>query len=147
MTTETKTAPLPVLSTADRVRTAVAAADGRQAVDLRVLHLGKVSDFTEYFVVCGGTNERQVQAIADAVEMDLRSAGVRPLHVEGLQRGQWVLLDYGDLIIHAFLEEPRRYYALERLWSDAPDVTTSFRTPPTAPDSAPEIAGTEIETP
>lgn len=129
MTTETKTAPLPVLSTTDRVRIAVAAADGRQAVDLRVLHLGKVSDFTEYFVVCGGTNERQVQAIADAVEMDLRSVGVRPLHIEGLQRGQWVLLDYGDLIVHAFLDEPRHYYALERLWSDAPDVTASFRTP------------------
>ncbi len=126
MTIETQTAPPPV-STLDRVRTAVAAAEGRKAVDLRVLHLGKVSDFTEYFVVCGGTNERQVQAIADAVEMDLRSQGVRPLHVEGLQRGQWVLLDYGDLIVHAFLEEPRRYYALERLWSDAPDVTASFR--------------------
>ena len=154
MTTETKTASLPVLSTTDRVRTAVAAADGRQAVDLRVLHLGKVSDFTEYFVVCGGTNERQVQAIADAVEMDLRSVGVRPLHIEGLQRGQWVLLDYGDLIVHAFLDEPRHYYALERLWSDAPDVTASFRTPapepeatPASPPTPPNTAGTEIETP
>jgi len=151
MTTETKTAPLPVLSTTDRVRTAVAAADGRQAVDLRVLHLGKVSDFTEYFVVCGGTNERQVQAIADAVEMDLRSVGVRPLHIEGLQRGQWVLLDYGDLIVHAFLEEPRHYYALERLWSDAPDVTASFRTPAPEAEATPatpaNTAGTEIETP
>ncbi|HEV7671326.1 MAG TPA: ribosome silencing factor [Thermoanaerobaculia bacterium] len=150
MTTETKTAPLPVLSTTDRVRAAVAAADGRQAVDLRVLHLGKVSDFTEYFVVCGGTNERQVQAIADAVEMDLRSLGVRPLHIEGLQRGQWVLLDYGDLIVHAFLDEPRHYYALERLWSDAPDVTAEFRAPAAgaaASDTAGTATGTEISPP
>ena len=127
MTTETKTAPLPVLSTTDRVRTAVAAADGRQAVDLRVLHLGKVSDFTEYFVVCGGTNERQVQAIADAVQERLRDNKVRPLHVEGYNRGQWVLIDYGDLVVHVFQEEPRRHYALERLWGDAPDVTAEFR--------------------
>jgi ribosome-associated protein len=105
----------------------VAAADDRKAVDLLVLHLHKVSDFTDYFVICSGTNERQVQAIADAVEERLRAERVRPLHVEGYNRGQWVLLDYGDFVVHVFAEQPRRFYALERLWGDAPDVTASFR--------------------
>ncbi len=118
---------LALADTAQRVREAVAAADDRKAVDLKVLHLQKISDFTDYFVICGGTSERQVQAIADAVQERLRDHRVRPLHVEGYNRGQWVLLDYGDLVVHVFQEEPRRHYALERLWSDAPDMTAEFR--------------------
>jgi ribosome-associated protein len=111
----------------NRVRQAVAAAEGRQADDLRVLGLGRVSDFTDYFVVCSGASERQVQAIADAVEETLRAAGVRPLHVEGRRGGNWVLLDYGAFVVHVFQDETRRFYALERLWSDAPEVTSKFR--------------------
>lgn len=117
----------PLLDTTERVREAVAAADDRKAVDLKVLHLQKVSDFTDYFLICSGTSERQVQAIADAVQEKLRAARVRPLHVEGYNRGQWVLIDYGDLVVHIFQEEPRRFYALERLWGDAPEVTAEFR--------------------
>ncbi|HEX6862757.1 MAG TPA: ribosome silencing factor [Thermoanaerobaculia bacterium] len=117
----------PLLDTTERVREAVAAADDRKAVDLKVLHLQKVSDFTDYFLICSGTSERQVQAIADAVQEKLRAARVRPLHVEGFNRGQWVLIDYGDLVVHIFQEEPRRFYALERLWGDAPEVTAEFR--------------------
>ena len=116
-----------LLETSARVREAVAAAEDRKAVDLKVLHLGQISDFTEYFVLCSGTSERQVQAIADAVEERLRAEGVRPLHVEGYNRGQWVLLDYGDLVVHIFQEEIRRFYALERLWGDAPERTAEFR--------------------
>ncbi len=122
-----KPQPQPLPDTAARVREAVAAAEDRKALDLRVLHLEKVSDFTDYFLLCSGTSERQVQAIADAVLERLRSDKVRPLHVEGYNRGQWVLLDFGDLVVHVFQEEPRRFYALERLWGDAPDVTASFR--------------------
>ena len=121
--------PEPILATPDtvqRVREAVAAADDRKALELKVLHLQQVSDFTDYFLICSGTSERQVQAIADAVQERLRANRVRPLHVEGYNRGQWVLLDYGDLVVHVFQEEPRRFYALERLWGDAPDVTASF---------------------
>ena len=117
----------PLLDTPERVREAVAAADDRKALDLKVLHLQKVSDFTDYFLICSGTSERQVQAIADAVQEKLRAARVRPLHVEGFNRGQWVLIDYGDLVVHVFQEEPRRFYALERLWGDAPEVTAEFR--------------------
>ena len=116
----------PANDTLERVREAVAAAEDRKAVNLQVLHLGKVTDFTEYFLICSGTNERQVQAIADAVQENLRERRVRPLHVEGYNRGQWILIDYGDLVVHVFLEEQRRYYALERLWGDAPDVTAGL---------------------
>ena len=117
-----KAQPQVVPDTAARVREAVAAAEDRKAIDLKVLHLEKVSDFTDYFLICSGASERQVQAIADAVQ-----ERVRPLHVEGYNRAQWVLLDYGDLVVHVFQEEPRRFYALERLWGDAPDVTAAFR--------------------
>ncbi len=137
--------PPPVIANPDtvgRVRMAAAAAEDRKAVDLKVLHLQQVSDFTDYFLICSGTNERQVQAIADAVEERLRANKVRPLHIEGYNRAQWVLLDYGDLVVKNaaasaaveeadlpgvfLLEEPRRFYALERLWGDAPDVTADF---------------------
>ena len=118
----------PILvDTLSRVREAVAAAEDRKAVDLRVLHLEKVSDFTDYFLICSGTSERQVQAIADAVLERLRAEKTRPLHMEGYNRGQWVLLDYGDFVVHIFQEEPRKFYALERLWGDAPDVTAQLR--------------------
>lgn len=118
---------LPV-ETVQRVRVAVAAAEDRKALDLKVLYLQKISGFTDYFLICSGTSERQVQAIADGVQEKLRASRVRPLHVEGYNRGQWVLLDYGDLVVHVFQEEPRKHYALERLWGDAPDVTAELRT-------------------
>jgi ribosome-associated protein len=126
MNPEPVTQPTPV-PTLDRVRQAVFAADDRKAVDLKVLHLEKVTDFTDYFMICSGTSERQVQAIADAVQEKLREHRVRPLHVEGYNRAQWVLIDYGDLVVHVFQEEQRRYYALERLWGDAPEVSAGFR--------------------
>lgn len=109
--------------TAEVVREAVAAARDRKAEDLKVLHLGEVTHFTDYFLLCSGTNTRQVQAIADGVEERLRARKRRPLNVEGYQAGQWVLLDYGDFVMHVFLQERRRFYGLERLWGDAPDVT------------------------
>ena len=108
------------------LRIAVEAAEGRQAIDLKVLALEEVSDFTDYFLICSGSSSRQVQAIADGVERELRGRGVRPLHVEGARHGRWILLDYGDFIVHVFDSERRAYYRLEDMWSDAPDVTGSF---------------------
>jgi ribosome-associated protein len=119
--------PTSDLDTEARVREAVAAADDRKAIDLKVLHLQKISDFTDYFLICSGSSERQVQAIADAVQERMREERVRPLHVEGYNRAQWVLLDFGDFVVHVFQEEPRRFYSLERLWGDAPDVTAELR--------------------
>jgi len=114
------------LDTTGRVRAAVAAALDRKAEDLRVLHLGPVSDFTDYFLICSGNSQRQVQAIADSIIESLKEDGARPLHVEGQQGGHWVLLDYGDLVVHVFQPEPREFYSLERLWADASDETRAF---------------------
>jgi len=112
---------------ARRVGEAVTAAEDRQAVDLKVLDLADVSDFTDYFLICSGSNDRQVQSIAEAVDGVLRAGKVRPLHQEGMNGGNWILLDYGDFIVHVFRDETRRFYALERLWGDAPEVTDRFR--------------------
>jgi len=108
------------------VRGAVAAALDKKAEELKVLEVSEVTTFTDYFLLCSGQNTRQVQAIADGVEERLRPTKRRPLHVEGYNSGNWVLLDYGDFVLHVFLHEKRRFYGLERLWSDAPDVTASF---------------------
>ncbi|MEM7350328.1 MAG: ribosome silencing factor [Acidobacteriota bacterium] len=114
-------------ATDDQVRIAVTAALDRKAEHLTVLDIHAISDFTERFLICNGSNERQVQAIADSVIKKMRDAGLRPLHVEGLRHGRWVLLDYGgDMVIHIFLDDAREFYALERLWSDAPDITARF---------------------
>lgn len=111
---------------ADAVRGAVAAALEKKAEELEVLDLGKVTDFTDFFLLCTGANARQVQAIADAVEEHLRALGLRPLHVEGYRGGSWVLADYGDLVLHVFQPESRRFYGLDKLWADAPVVTERF---------------------
>ncbi|MEM9554415.1 MAG: ribosome silencing factor [Acidobacteriota bacterium] len=112
------------LESIEQARLAAEAALDRQAVDLKVLELAGVSDFTDYFLICTGNNERQVQAIADAIEKSLRDAKVKPLHIEGKSGARWVLLDYGgDMVVHVFRDEARSFYDLERLWSDAPDVT------------------------
>ena len=118
--------PEGTIDSEDRVRAAAAAALDRKAQDLRVLELTEVSDFTDYFVICNGANARQVSSIAEAVERRLRADGARPLHLEGAGRGQWVLLDYGDVVVHVFDAERRELYRLERLWSDAPDRTAEL---------------------
>lgn len=110
----------------ERLREVVAAAQDRKAIDLRVLYVDEVSDFTEYFLICSGTSERQVQAIAEAVQDKLRGDKIRPLGVEGLRHGSWVLMDYGEFVVHIFDDEIRSYYGLERLWADGSDVTEAF---------------------
>lgn len=99
---------------------AVHAALERKAIDPTVLDIGRVSTFTEQFVICHGTNSRQVQAIADSIHAELKSEGRLPLHIEGYERAEWVLLDYGDFVAHVFAKDKRYYYDLERLWRTAP---------------------------
>ena len=110
----------------DILRRAVEAADQRKAIDLRVLDLRSVCDFTDYFVIASGASQRQVQAIASAIEEKLTAEGVKAHHVEGATQGRWVLLDYGDFVAHIFDEDRRGFYRLEDIWSDAPDVTDAF---------------------
>jgi len=109
-----------------RVRTAVGAALDKKALDLQVLAVGNVTSIADYFILCSATSERQAQAIADGVVDTLRDEGVRPLLVEGATPGRWILVDYGDFIFHIFTEDCRRFYGLERLWGDAPNVTAEL---------------------
>jgi ribosome-associated protein len=89
-----------------------------------VLDLRRLSDVTDYFMICHGTSDRQVLAIADAIEDSLRSAlRLRPGHVEGRRHGDWVLMDYIDFVVHVFVEEKREFYRLESLWGDAPRLS------------------------
>jgi ribosome-associated protein len=118
------------------VQAATHAALDKKATDLKVLHLGAVTDFTDFFLVASATNQRQVEAISDAVLHALRGRGVRPLHAEGLSDSNWVLLDFGDFVVHIFDEETRGFYALERLWSDAPDLTKRFTRGTASPAAA-----------
>ena len=101
------------------VDTAARAADNKKALDLIVLDLRQTAGFTDYFVICSGTNARQIRAIADAVMEALKAEGARPSHVEGYERSEWVLIDYFDFVVHIFAEEKRLFYGLERLWGSA----------------------------
>ncbi len=105
----------------------------KKAKDLVVLNVKEISAFTDYFIICSGTSDRQVRAIASHIRESLKKAGLIPLGVEGEKEGKWILLDYDDVIVHVFLEAIRTFYDLERLWSEAPriaipDDTTSLKT-------------------
>jgi len=110
-----------------RVGVAVEAALEKKAFDLDVLAVAKLTSIADYFVMCSATSERQAQAIADNVIDKVREeAHAKPLLVEGTTPGRWILLDFGDFIVHIFTEDCRRFYGLERLWGDAPNVTADF---------------------
>jgi ribosome-associated protein len=103
-----------------QVTAAIQACLDKKAEELSILEMEKGSGaFTDYFVLCSGTNPRQIQAIADEVEMRLKGAGLRPTHVEGYNQAEWVLIDYVDFVVHVFSEKARKFYDLERLWKTA----------------------------
>lgn len=107
-------------TTKAQVSAAIQACLEKKAEELTILEMEKGSGaFTDYFVLCSGTNPRQVQAIADEVELRLKSAGLRPTHVEGYNQAEWVLVDYVDFVVHVFSEKARKFYDLERLWKSA----------------------------
>ena len=91
----------------------------RKAFNVVVLDLRGLVSFADTFIICSGRSHRQVSAIAESVEEDLKAKGIRPLGIEGLREGHWVLMDYGDIVIHIFYEPIRIFYDLEGLWSDA----------------------------
>jgi ribosome-associated protein len=111
-----------VLETEDAVMIAARAAADKKATDPVVLDLREIASFTEYFLICTGASTRQVQAVSNAVEEALLQSAKRPLHIEGYSSAEWILLDYGDFIVHVFGPASRRFYDLERLWRDAPRV-------------------------
>jgi ribosome-associated protein len=103
-----------------QISAAIAAIQDKKAEEITILELDKSSGaFTDYFVICSGTNQRQIQAISDEVELRLKRAGVYPNNIEGHKQAEWVLLDYVDFVVHIFSESARKYYDLERLWRSA----------------------------
>jgi ribosome-associated protein len=99
---------------------AVRAAESKKAADVKVLDLSGITSFTDHFVICTGSNPKQVQAISDEITLQLKNTrGELPLSVEGYSQAEWVLIDYADFLVHIFSPKAREYYALERLWRNA----------------------------
>jgi ribosome-associated protein len=92
----------------------------KKAYDLTVLYVGELTSVADYFLICTGRSDTQVQAIVQSVEENLKRKEIRPLSIEGLPGAQWVLMDYGDVLVHVFYQPVRAFYDLERLWSRAP---------------------------
>jgi len=132
---------------ASEVRTgvlhAMEACDAKKATDVALLELEKDSGaFTDYFIICSGSNPRQIQAISDEVEQRLEDAGLRSTHVEGYSQADWVLLDYVDFVVHVFSEGARKFYDLERLWKSARRITAAELQSPSRARKAPSKAKT-----
>ena len=104
------------------IELAVRAAEDKKAVDITVLDLRNASGFTDFFIICSGSNSRQIRAIADGITDALAEEGSKPAHLEGYDRSEWVLVDYFDFIVHVFSPEARAFYGLERLWGTAEHV-------------------------
>jgi ribosome-associated protein len=105
------------------VRTAVKAAQSKKAEGVVVIDMREAAAFTDFFVIMHGLSVRQNAALKEAVEVDLKAQGLRPLGVEGSGHGEWILLDYGSFIVHVFSRPARDYYGLEKLWGDAPKIS------------------------
>ncbi|HEY6338847.1 MAG TPA: ribosome silencing factor [Candidatus Sulfotelmatobacter sp.] len=124
-----------------QVTAAIQACLEKKAEELTILEMEKGSGaFTDYFVLCSGTNPRQIQAIADEVELRLKSAGLRPTHVEGYNQAEWILVDYVDFVVHVFSEKARKFYDLERLWKTAKRLDPAELTKKPAPKKRKAVA-------
>ena len=114
---------------------------GRKAFDVVLLDVGELTSLADTFIICSGRSNRQVTAIADYIRSHLKKKGVKPLSIEGLKEGHWVLMDYGSVVIHVFYDPVRNFYDLEGLWADAPRISTPelderHRTPGNPRDNA-----------
>ncbi len=97
-------------------------AEEKKAAGIRALDVRESATFTDYFLLCSGTSDRQVAAVAGHIEESLRKEGVRPLGMEGMREGRWVLLDYDDFVVHVFLDSVRDFYQFDRLWGSAAEI-------------------------
>ena len=107
----------------EMAKIAYAALEEKKAEDIKVLDISEVSVLGDYFIIANGTNKNQVQGLVDNVQEQLHKAGYESKQVEGYQTGNWILLDYGDVIIHIFSKEDRLFYDLERIWRDGKEIT------------------------
>ncbi len=112
--------------------TAASAAADKKATDIRILDLGELLGITDFFVLVSTSNERQLRTVVDEVERKTAEGGRKPRRREGTAETGWMLLDYGEVVVHAFTQQQREYYALERLWRDAPVVPFDETAPSTA---------------
>ena len=110
------------MTTLDRAKQIAALIDNKKGEEVRVLQIGTLTTIGVYFVVATGNSTTQVKALADEVEEKLSAEGLEPKRIEGYTSASWILLDYYDVIVHIFLKETREFYALERLWGDAPEI-------------------------
>jgi len=127
------------LTLAEKTQLCALAADSRKAEDIVVLDVQQLSSVADYFLICSGSSDRQVRAIADAIAEELAQHGEKLLAMEGYQKGTWVLIDCADLIVHVFDDDTRYFYGLERLWHRAPHVEVpgiAFAMPQTATSEA-----------
>lgn len=124
-----------------QLRTAVTAAVAKKALDPVLLDVRQKAGFCDYFLLCHGANPRQIQTIAEAIELALDQAGLRPSYREGGREAEWVVLDYVDFIVHVFSPKTRRFYDLERLWSPAPRLALPAAVRRTLEREAAEQAG------
>ena len=104
---------------------AVKALDSKKGKEIRLIRIDKITTLAEYFVICTGTSNTQINALGDEVEKERTLAGEEPLHREGYRGGTWVLLDYGCVVVHIFNDEARKFYSLEHLWADGEEVDLS----------------------
>jgi ribosome-associated protein len=111
----------PTISSADRAVTSAALTLEKKAFNVRILDIRGISTIADYLVIATGTSDKQVQAIAESVRSGLKKFG-KAIDIEGKKEGKWIVIDYGDVIVHIFIEELRRYYNLDELWSMAPEV-------------------------
>jgi ribosome-associated protein len=118
-TERTRTGPSNRTRLTAEVTRAVRAALDKKAMEVVVLDLRRTAAFTDFFILCSGSNQRQVKAIADSIDESMRAAKIRPAHVEGYDRADWVLMDFFSFIVHVFTPGTREFYGLERLWGDA----------------------------
>jgi ribosome-associated protein len=102
----------------ERILTALSAASEKKAIEIVILDLREIASFTDYFLITSGSNERQVQAISDEVVEKLKKSGTPAARVEGYRTAEWILMDYGDFVVHVFADKARKFYDLERLWRD-----------------------------
>jgi ribosome-associated protein len=103
------------------------AAESKKAIEILILDLRTLSTFCDYFVICSGNTSTQANAIADGIGQDLARTGIHPSHVEGATESHWVLMDYGDVVVHIFEAQARTYYSLEKLWGDVPRIPLAAR--------------------
>jgi ribosome-associated protein len=97
-------------------------AQEKKAAGIRALDVRESATFTDYFLLCSGTSDRQVSAVASHIEESLKKEGFRPMGVEGIREGRWVLIDYNDFVVHVFLDSVRDFYQFDRLWGSAPEL-------------------------